>query len=175
MIGGYVDTTGFDVFTEEMVGQMEGPERTKALRELAFSFVSRVVPRTPVDTGRARAGWTAVPRTSQLASGPGAAEGRQMSDYIERGKNTKNFSIQIWNGVPYIAYLELGSSQQAPQGFIRFTLREMMAKARAEILEPRLEAMLRAANIKARAAINLRQGLGPRKHGGRANWRAKGL
>lgn len=175
MINGYVDTTGFDVFTEELAKGLDGPERTKLMRALAFKFIGKVIPRTPVDTGRARGGWTAMPRTAGLASGSKAREGRAVSSYTEKGRRTDKFSIEVHNGVPYISYLELGSSQQAPGGFIRLTLREMMATEGTPEIARSIEAQMRLANIKARAAIGLKQGLGPRKHGGRANWRAKGL
>lgn len=59
---------------------------------VADTFKSEVVPRTPIDTGRARRGW----QQRQLGS----------QQIIE-------------NQVPYIERLERGYSKQAPRGFVK--------------------------------------------------------
>ena len=58
---------------------------------LATELKSQIVPRTPIDQGRARAGW------QQRQSG-------------------KNISVE--NDVPYIQRLQRGYSKQAPRGFV---------------------------------------------------------
>jgi hypothetical protein len=67
-------------------------------RKTALEVEKRVVIRTPVDTGRARAGW-----------------GLAM-----QGK----FTAVLANNVPYIVKLEYGHSKQAPAGMVRPTLAE---------------------------------------------------
>ena len=59
---------------------------------VADTFRSEVVPRTPIDQGRARRGW----KQRQLGS----------QQIIE-------------NQVPYIERLERGYSKQAPRGFVK--------------------------------------------------------
>jgi hypothetical protein len=61
-------------------------------KTLADEFRSQVVPRTPIDQGRARAGW------QQRQSGT---------------------NISVENSVPYIERLERGYSRQAPRGFVK--------------------------------------------------------
>jgi hypothetical protein len=162
-----VDIRGFQSFTQEAVKNLDADQQLKVLRALALTFVGKVVPRTPVDTGQARGGWSAMGGTSVLAKGPGAALGRQQSDYKESTAGGQA-SIEITNGVPHIVYLELGSSQQAPSGFVRLTLREMVPAFRDTTMRE-VEKELRLANIKSRRATGLRQGLGSRDYGTRAN------
>ena len=52
------------------------------------------------------------------------ALGKSESDYIERFTKTTS-TIIIVNGVPYIIILEYGHSKQAPQGFVRITMRQL--------------------------------------------------
>jgi hypothetical protein len=78
-------------------------ERAKAqpelvLRKVALDVQRRVMERTPVDTGRARAGW-----------------GLSM---------TGTHTAVIHNSVEYIIPLEYGHSKQAPAGMVRPTIAE---------------------------------------------------
>lgn len=75
---------------------------------LAIDTFNRIVVRTPVDTGRARAGWEI--EKEVLADG--------------------TIQFQITNGVHYIVFLEFGSSKQAPQGMVRKTLAEQVRAIR---------------------------------------------
>jgi len=73
---------------------------------LATEFKSQVVPRTPIDQGRARAGW------QQRNSG-------------------KNISVE--NSVPYIERLERGYSRQAPRGFVNQAISATIAKTNKKL------------------------------------------
>lgn len=162
-----VDTREFDAMIDDALGTLtDKREQRKYVRAMALTFVKKVIPRTPVDTGRARAGFTAVPRSPRV-KGAGAAEGRKQSEYKEQASRD-SYAATLTNAVPYITYLELGSSQQAPSGFIRLTLREMSGQAAKEG-ERRTEAALRLANRKARARAGVRQGIGRRPGSGRFN------
>lgn len=171
---GDVDIRGWDAFVEQATAEMDTEQEAKFVRAMALTFIGAVIPRTPVDTGRARGGWTAM-RGSVTATqgaygqlGPGAVQGRRESSFtFKSGPRTGTYA-EIFNGVPYITYLELGSSQQAPSGFVRLTLRELSGEMAREG-ERRTEAALRLANIKSRAQIGLRQGLGRAPGSGRAN------
>jgi hypothetical protein len=76
-----------------------------AIKGLSFDFLSRVQQLTPVDTGRARAGWR-----------------------ISQGKNENE--MIVYNGVEYVVFLEYGHSRQAPQGMVRVSLAETKNKIR---------------------------------------------
>lgn len=171
MILSEVDTAQFDAMVDEALDTLSDPnEQRTYIRAIALDFVQRVIPQTPVDTGRARAGWTAVPRSPRVG-GQGASLGRSESEYKER-RGRGRFSATLTNAVPYITYLELGSSQQAPSGFVRLTLREMSGQAAKEGAR-RTEAALRLANIKARRMAGVHQGIGRRPGSGRFNIRRR--
>lgn len=78
-------------------------QETAAIKGLSFDFLSQVQARTPVRTGRARAGWR-----------------------INQGKD--QFETTISNGVSYIVELEYGKSRQAPFGMVRVSLAETRNK-----------------------------------------------
>ena len=180
MINFDVDTRGFQTFTQEAVKGLDADDQLKILRGIALKFISEVVPRTPVDTGQARGGWTAMKgssRSVRIGGEPGgASRGRKQGRYKE-SKGRGEAGLEIFNGVPHIVYLELGSSQQAPGGFVRQVIREMQAKGEVtREFKRELEKQLRLANIKARALSGLRQGGAARfqRQGIRANIRARG-
>lgn len=67
---------------------------------LTDTFKNEVVPRTPIDKGRARAGWQS--RTNTL----------------------------VENRVPYIERLERGYSRQAPKGFVNQAISATIQKSK---------------------------------------------
>ena len=96
------------------------------LKKYATEALTRIVQRTPVDTGAARYGWDAagralgvrVPRPSARAviNDPGEYEENLIGD--------RKF-IRFANNIPYIIYLEYGWSKQAPLGMVRLTFAEL--------------------------------------------------
>ena len=106
------------------------------VRKITFEAFKRIILRTPVDTGRARANW-------------GISEGQPLTLEIESEDKsgsatlqTAASGVQSWlchgsifltNNLPYIGVLEYGKddgtpgSSQAPQGMVRVTLEEMQA------------------------------------------------
>lgn len=69
------------------------------LQDFTTEFMNRLIRRTPIDTGRARNGW-------------------------KHGKIDFTY-IEVYNEVPYVVYLEEGSSKQAPNGMLRITMEEI--------------------------------------------------
>lgn len=67
---------------------------------LVDEFRSQVIPRTPIDTGRARRGWQV----------------------------RKGITKRIENNVPYIGALERGRSRQAPRGFVKQSISAAIAE-----------------------------------------------
>lgn len=66
----------------------------KITKETTEEMLKRIKQRTPVDTGTARNGW-----------------------FINKDGD-------IQNDVPYVIYLEMGSSDQSPKGMVRITALE---------------------------------------------------
>jgi len=83
-------------------------------RETALKVMETVSERTPVDTGRARAGWRISLGTA--TGGRPRGEARAVADGFRIGLPGGLF---LTNDVEYIVFLENGHSQQAPAGFVR--------------------------------------------------------
>ena len=98
MIDVDVDMKDFDAFIktakDDLVKATEG-----IMQVISSEMLHRIMKRTPVDTGRARAGW--------------------------RLMKTGKMKFVISNEVHYIIYLEFGHSKQAPGGMVRITLQEL--------------------------------------------------
>ncbi len=82
-----VELQGFDT-----AGQVLDRLVTGFVADVSSTLTANLRSRTPIDTGRARRGWTS------------RSSGRTAS---------------IDNRTPYIEYLEQGHSRQAPNGFVR--------------------------------------------------------
>lgn len=128
------ETEAFRRWTEEAIKQLDAEGSREYLRAIALEFLRRVIPKTPVDTGRARAGWhsylLATGQLSVAGAGGGTnaaaiAEGRAASFYTTDLRGHEQ-SIVLINAVKYIVILEFGSSGQAPAGMMRITFRELM-------------------------------------------------
>ena len=89
-------------------------------RGTALSLFSKVIARTPVDTGRARMNWMAG------LNHPGAGRFTRVVATAKLGD-----SIFLTNNLPYIEALEYGSSKQAPAGMVRVTASEFKQVVRA--------------------------------------------
>ncbi len=97
MLGFKVKLVKFNQQLAINLAKIQGNVKPK-LMKIAVIYLCNVILRTPVKTGRARAGW-----------------------HI---KNKKN-AVAVVNRVHYIVYLEAGHSTQAPQGFARLALIEI--------------------------------------------------
>lgn len=117
-------------------------EATKgAVTEVAIDLHRRLVMYTPVDTGRARAGWIIAKseRTARFTPPPGRYN-VPVSRSVSNGEGTtligtdvavpyeKGKDVCITNNVPYIEALDNGHSQQAPQGFTDRAVNEVVRK-----------------------------------------------
>lgn len=114
------------------------------IRKIVMDLFSRVIMRTPVRTGRARANWTvgvnAKPAASssdkvkdagpvtQNGMGPSATKDK-MTLMINQVRSAKEYWLV--NSVPYILRLEYGYSQQAPAGMVRVSIVEIQKAVRA--------------------------------------------
>lgn len=109
-----------------------------AQQKIALDALNKLVKKTPVDLGRARANWQVginrVPGATldakDVAQGEAPAQEGGSSPTISLGadeiRKAPAFSaIHLANNVDYIVWLEDGSSTQAPRGILRPTLAEL--------------------------------------------------
>lgn len=105
----------------------------RRVKQLAFEIVSNLVSApseggTPVDTGWARANWQpsigeparGVSGSRESVSAAGQAAGLQQ---VLNWKLVSGTKVHITNNVPYIGFLNDGSSAQAPAGFVQAAIR----------------------------------------------------
>jgi len=102
-------------------------EQSTILRKIALEVFSRVVMRTPVDTGRARGNWQVeigTPRGDVIDRFDAGGD-QTISDAESRITQWDGTgAVFLFNNLPYIMRLEDGWSGQAPNGMVRLTLEE---------------------------------------------------
>jgi hypothetical protein len=97
------------------------------VRKVAFEMFSRVIQKTPVDTGRAKSSWVvsinAVPTDVPIAfdkSGASSIERVTATTLEMKAGDT----ITMCSNLTYSRRLEYGWSGQAPNGMVRITVQE---------------------------------------------------
>lgn len=123
-----------------------------AIRKIAFDMGARIIMRTPVRTGRARANWmfaTGSPNITNTkdvdpyrvpVNGQGlgrAAAKDRLSDGLASYSPRRDKSLFLTNSLPYIGKLEYGHSQQAPAGMVRVTLTEFAQVVQGSVVSVR--------------------------------------
>lgn len=108
------------------------------VKKIGFDLHRRIVLKTPVDTGRARASWNIsvnqpdrsvepeIPDDQKLSAGAAAKKALAKQQAI--GKLGPTDEIWISNNLPYIVALERGHSRQAPAGMVAVSLAEVYAE-----------------------------------------------
>lgn len=148
------ETTRFRRWTEDLTKGMEKDGAQKALKAIAFEFLSRVVKKTPVDEGRARGGWMSYLLANGLPTNGGGSDPNAIAKGIAAGSFQQSFAgpeqfIILINAVNYIVILEFGGSAQAPAGMMRLTFRELQAgETMTKALRKELIAEIKATNRK---------------------------
>ncbi len=122
----------FSVELDRVLEQLKTDTQTFK-RVFALNLLSRIVYRTPVDTGRARANWqvsNVSPNTNERKRFKKNQPNAVATDTVARGqknidKNKEGQSIWLANNLPYIQRLESGTwSKQAPQGMVAISIEE---------------------------------------------------
>lgn len=107
-------------FTAAIKDFAELPE--KMIRGTCIGMASRVIKRSPVDTGRFRNNWQASIDAPAVGKDPG---GNNQIDMVNTAnKMVPGNTFYLTNNLPYAERLEYGWSSQAPKGMIRLTLSE---------------------------------------------------
>lgn len=109
-------------FEDKTSGKMD-----LAVRKIALELFSRIILRSPVDTGRFRANWQvqvgAIPSgTMDLDDASGTATISAASASVAGLK--AGDVIYMTNNLPYAIRLEDGHSQQAPGGMVALSIQE---------------------------------------------------
>jgi len=98
------------------------------LQETALEAISRMIDRTPVDTGAAKAHWFArgTP-TESFDKEKVDKAGNQTKARAKRDLKQVRVGDRVYlvNSTPYFFRLEQGSSDQAPAGVVAITLAEL--------------------------------------------------
>lgn len=99
------------------------PFRLRLVRQTARKLLQRIAQLTPVDTGRAQSSWLLAAQQLQ----PETAANTSTPDLqITEGSIGSLSTITIVNQVPYMPFLELGTSQMSPFAMIRRALLEQI-------------------------------------------------
>lgn len=109
----------------------------EARREIAFEVAYRIISRTPVDSGQARANWNVGLQRNDASTNSEPDPSGQTA--IARAEETlarmssNDTRVYITNALPYINRLEHGWSDQAPNGMVQITLAEFPEFARRKL------------------------------------------
>lgn len=99
---------------------------TQAPKALILEIDKELRRTTPVDTGNARANW--VPSVGSPAPRGDRAAGTAAVMAYQLGQG----ALYVSNGVPYITYLNNGSSRQAPALFVEAAVDVALARVQAK-------------------------------------------
>ena len=118
----------FNKFLKDFAAQAKIDNKI-VLRKFTIDLMTRVIYRTPVDTGRARAGWKAAGDALGIKIPPPKrrAKGDAPFDHgvYEENLDAQIMTIYVANNVHYILPLEYGWSKQAPLGMLRISMAEL--------------------------------------------------
>ena len=95
--------------------------RRDLIRQLMSASLDRVQDLNPVHTGRSRDAWRAA--LQAVDSGTTSGESDDQSVNLSDDQNTT--SIEAMNAVPYVAFLEYGTSHMRPIAMVRRALQEI--------------------------------------------------
>ncbi len=103
----------------------------KIVRGTLLGLTSRIIKRSPVDTGRFRNNWNASinsmnQTTTETVDRSGASainKARATINTLEMGS-----TFYLSNNLPYAQRLEYGWSDQAPSGMLRISVAELQAR-----------------------------------------------
>ena len=123
-MGSTVVSTNIDF--EEVATKLRKNVET-AQRYAAIAIYGKIIAGNPVDTGFSRANWNlSVGSPDYTVQGVRNPKATYAAPSLLPGiENAGLDHIFIANGVDYVTFLEEGSSQQAPNGFIRLAVEQV--------------------------------------------------
>lgn len=98
-----------------------------AVRTFILELSTRLIVRTPVDTGRTKMGWNIDELPSEWIPPVGEYQEEEVIQAINKtiAELPMHSKITLSNNIDYLLVLEAGHSWQAPSGFINLALQEM--------------------------------------------------
>lgn len=108
-------------------------EVTKLHRTVALDLLRRVTLKSPVDSGRFRAGWAVSlsqpdPRPVSASGAPILGADQVISNALSELEQLRPYSIcWVHNSLPYATAIENGHSGQAPNGVLAISVAEVEA------------------------------------------------
>ena len=93
-------------------------------RKIALEIFRELLETTPIDTGRARAGWNLGPMlTANVPPRDKSGYGYDVNSNVNPSMAPQNAPIiYIYNNVEYIGILNTGTSTQAPREFVQIAI-----------------------------------------------------
>lgn len=129
----------FEADLEKFAEDIDAEIQT-VIRKVVIALHDKIVERTPVDTGRARASWGIEEDTpgsfeqDEDYFNPSGADSDAKLAQAEVRRDFDPYTIfWIFNNLPYILALEYGHSTQAPTGMVRIALAEVEAEILARL------------------------------------------
>ena len=123
------DVGRFNKALAEIVRLKTEEEALLIVKKVVIDAYARIVDRTPVDTGRARASWQFGINTEPQGKVPEGDYRSQIAGIVaENVSEIEAAPTAVWfiaNNLDYIEALEAGWSKQAPAGMVSLTLREI--------------------------------------------------
>lgn len=101
-----------------------GVSGTTVAKRVGLDLFGRIVRKTPVDTGRARASWNISLKQAERSVQP-AAQHTYPIPQVGVVSMKPGDTIWISNNLPYIVKLEEGHSKQAPAGMVALSIEEV--------------------------------------------------
>jgi hypothetical protein len=126
----------FDADLDAFAKQV-GVDLGRVIRRVAVDLHDRIVTRTPVDSGRARASWTMSIDTPQgpgdvgavkLNAAAAAAQAQATQGVLATLAADPYRQVWIFSNVVYIIALEHGHSKKAPNGMVAISTAEVEAE-----------------------------------------------
>lgn len=119
----------FDLDLRSVTGEIADDFNSTVIRRFGLGTFVRIIPRSPVDTGRFRASWTVTFDTpsDRIPTGTdrgGSATIARGNAVLSRFDIRANTAVYIQSNLSYSERLEAGSSTQAPAGVAGISLRE---------------------------------------------------
>lgn len=129
------DAKKFTRAINEIVALKTEEEALLIVKKVIFDMYSRIVDRTPVDTGRAAASWQVGIESEPSGKEPeGNYRDKIPAIVAENIEKLYVAPAGIWfisNHLEYIEALEAGWSKQAPAGMVSLTLKELSRQLEA--------------------------------------------
>jgi len=121
----------FSIKIDRFAKDMLPRKRNDFIRRIALGLFSKVIYKTPVDTGRARGNWQCTlgdPARSVVGNldKVGAPTVSSADGTIKAARPGE--VIWLSNNLPYIGRLENGWSKQSPYGMVKISLAEIEAR-----------------------------------------------